>query len=102
MPIRFRCAYCNQMMGIATRKAGTVVRCPKCAGQVVVPHLDPQTEDAAPSVRPRPGDSSQFDAVPIPEVSGIHLTRGMLILFLAFTSVLIGVAFFFGYLAGKG
>src|SRR5947209_460375 len=29
MPIRFRCAYCNQLMGIARRKAGTVVRCPK-------------------------------------------------------------------------
>jgi hypothetical protein len=25
-------------MGIAKRKAGTVVRCPKCAGQVVVPN----------------------------------------------------------------
>ena len=37
MPIRFRCAYCNQLMGIARRKAGTVVRCPTCAGQVVVP-----------------------------------------------------------------
>ncbi len=37
MPIRFRCAYCNQLMGIARRKAGTVVSCPKCNGQVVVP-----------------------------------------------------------------
>src|SRR5437588_12990913 len=37
MPIRFRCAYCNQLMGIARRKAGTVVRCPTCSGQVVVP-----------------------------------------------------------------
>ncbi len=37
MPIRFRCAYCNQLMGIARRKAGTVVRCPKCAGEVIVP-----------------------------------------------------------------
>lgn len=25
-------------MGIARRKAGTVVRCPTCSGQVVVPH----------------------------------------------------------------
>ncbi len=41
MPIRFRCAYCNQLMGIATRKAGQVVTCPKCAGQVVVPAPDP-------------------------------------------------------------
>jgi hypothetical protein len=38
MPIRFRCAYCNQLLGIARRKAGTVVRCPTCAGQVVVPN----------------------------------------------------------------
>src|SRR5215468_8180210 len=37
MPIRFRCAYCNQLMGIARRKAGTVVSCPTCSGQVVVP-----------------------------------------------------------------
>src|SRR5438477_5872570 len=40
MPIRFRCAYCNQLMGISRRKAGTVVRCPNCAGQVIVPNPD--------------------------------------------------------------
>lgn len=51
MPIRFRCAYCNQLMGIATRKAGTVVTCPKCAGQVVVPTPDP--EQAAEEERQR-------------------------------------------------
>src|SRR5437899_1669946 len=39
MPIRFRCAYCNQLLGIARRKAGTVVRCPTCAGQILVPKL---------------------------------------------------------------
>jgi phage FluMu protein Com len=39
MPIRFRCAYCNQLLGIARRKAGSVVRCPTCAGHVVVPNL---------------------------------------------------------------
>ena len=38
MPIRFRCAYCNQLMGISKRKVGNVVRCPKCGGQVVVPN----------------------------------------------------------------
>jgi hypothetical protein len=43
MPIRFRCAYCNQLMGIARRKSGTVVRCPKCAGEVIVPTVqEPQ------------------------------------------------------------
>src|SRR5581483_2502301 len=40
VPIRFRCAYCDQLLAIATRKVGTVVRCPKCAGQVIVPNFD--------------------------------------------------------------
>jgi hypothetical protein len=44
MPIRFRCAYCNQLMGIARRKAGTVVSCPTCQGQVVVPTPEPGME----------------------------------------------------------
>jgi hypothetical protein len=37
MPIDFRCAYCNQLMRIGRRKAGSVVRCPKCAGEIIVP-----------------------------------------------------------------
>jgi hypothetical protein len=52
MPIRFRCAYCNQLMGIARRKAGTVVRCPKCAGQVVVPHPEGYDDGPDPSEQP--------------------------------------------------
>ena len=55
MPIRFRCAYCNQLMGIARRKAGTVVRCPTCSGQVVVP--DP---GAAAEAEPGPGPANQL------------------------------------------
>lgn len=49
MPIRFRCRHCNQLMGIARRKAGTAVSCPTCHGQVVVPHAD---EEAQPAPRP--------------------------------------------------
>jgi DNA-directed RNA polymerase subunit RPC12/RpoP len=56
MPIRFRCAYCNQLMGIARRKAGTVVRCPRCAGQVIVPN----PEAAAPA--PAPGNGPSVEA----------------------------------------
>jgi phage FluMu protein Com len=37
MPIRFRCVYCEQLLGIARRKAGTVVKCPNCGGQLIVP-----------------------------------------------------------------
>src|SRR5437588_259507 len=54
MPIRFRCAYCNQLMGNAHRKAGTVVRCPTCSGQVVVPNPEPGTEEP-----PQPGEAPE-------------------------------------------
>ena len=57
MPIKFRCAYCNQLMGIAKRKAGTVVRCPTCAGQLVVPNPD---EEASSQPEP-PGDELLFE-----------------------------------------
>ena len=55
MPIRFRCAYCNQLMGIARRKAGTVVRCPTCSGQVVVPNPEGGAEPP-----PVPGAPNQL------------------------------------------
>lgn len=40
MPIRFRCVYCNQLLGISRRKAGTVVRCTNCGGQIIVPEAE--------------------------------------------------------------
>src|SRR5260370_8430376 len=46
MPIKFRCKYCNQLMGIARRKAGTDVNCPTCNGLLRVPLQD---EPSAPA-----------------------------------------------------
>jgi phage FluMu protein Com len=66
VPIRFRCAYCNQLMGIARRKAGTVVRCPTCSGQVVVPDPDGAPPEEKPTAgAPRQGlfERSDFDQV---------------------------------------
>ncbi len=37
MPIRFRCTYCNRLLGIATRKAGTETICPHCSYTITVP-----------------------------------------------------------------
>jgi len=42
-------------MGIARRKAGTVVRCPTCSGQVVVPN----PEGAASEELPSPGSPAE-------------------------------------------
>jgi hypothetical protein len=65
MPIRFRCAYCNQLLGIARRKAGTVVRCPTCAGQVVVPTVEAggdKPQDDGGEAQPQPlFERSDFD-----------------------------------------
>jgi phage FluMu protein Com len=41
MPIRFRCQFCNQLLGIARRKAGTQVECPTCHNHVQVPTTEP-------------------------------------------------------------
>src|SRR5205807_1078291 len=60
MPIRFRCAYCNQLMGIARRKAGTVVKCPKCAGEIIVP-VPEGDEPAAESTDQAGGDVPTFN-----------------------------------------
>jgi hypothetical protein len=61
MPIRFRCAYCNQLLGIARRKEGTVVRCPTCAGQVVVPAADAARDDDKPDAHRPLFERSDFD-----------------------------------------
>ncbi len=62
MPIRFRCAYCNQLLGIARRKAGTVVRCPTCAGQVIVPAAPADEPDSSPGQdSPLVFERSDFD-----------------------------------------
>jgi hypothetical protein len=72
MPIRFRCAYCNQLLGIARRKVGTVVRCPTCAGQVVVPDRDAEDLDKIDDpANPPLFERDDFDALfEVPAVIG--------------------------------
>ena len=61
MPIRFRCAYCNQLMGIARRKAGQVVKCPKCAGEIIVPVPEGGADEPEATEQPA-GLGGAFDA----------------------------------------
>jgi DNA-directed RNA polymerase subunit RPC12/RpoP len=37
MPIRFLCTRCHQLLGIASRKAGSEIQCPKCGWSQLVP-----------------------------------------------------------------
>jgi hypothetical protein len=39
--------YCNQLLGISRRKAGTVVRCTSCDGRIIVPDAEPEAQAAA-------------------------------------------------------
>jgi hypothetical protein len=70
MPIRFRCRYCNQLMGIARRKAGMTVNCPTCHAQVVVPppeaEAQPEAPPSAPAVGEAPAPAPVEGAVPAP------------------------------------
>lgn len=38
MPIQFRCGTCQQLLGIARRKAGSIVPCPTCSAKTLVPN----------------------------------------------------------------
>jgi hypothetical protein len=63
MPIRFRCQYCNQLLGIARRKAGQGVECPTCHGQLTVPLADGAAVGASAGQPPPPlFERSDFDA----------------------------------------
>ena len=41
MPIHFRCAHCEKLLGIARRKAGSIVNCPQCEQPLIVPTPEP-------------------------------------------------------------
>ncbi len=40
MPIKFRCAHCNQFLGISRARSGGIVDCPSCGRSIRVPNLD--------------------------------------------------------------
>jgi DNA-directed RNA polymerase subunit RPC12/RpoP len=68
MPIRFRCSHCNQLMGIAHRKAGMMVQCPTCHAEVLVPQTEPGSKAEPRPAQPVPDapaplfERSDFDA----------------------------------------
>ena len=39
-PIKFRCVQCNQLLGVSASKVGSVVSCPRCAVELIVPEAD--------------------------------------------------------------
>jgi len=81
MPIRFRCRHCNQLMGIARRKAGMMVECPTCRAQVLVPQGEPEIHAEPPAAQHIPAapaplfERSDFEAFlhnPVAEKPAVH------------------------------
>lgn len=130
MPIRFRCAYCNQLMAISRRKAGTVVRCPTCAGQVVVPdpgQAEAAEEKAAAEVFERPDFEAplkgaagggrhqaghaarrpaaarhvELEPIALNGRRGVFLSTGKVVLLALVLIMLLGVTFFAGMVVGR-
>ena len=70
MPIRFRCPNCETMLSIGRRKTGTMIVCPKCADQILVPAaeaephgIDLADEESTSAPRDPLADGSGTDAV---------------------------------------
>jgi DNA-directed RNA polymerase subunit RPC12/RpoP len=74
MPIHFRCCFCKQLLGIAQRKAGTVIDCPTCHGKIWVP-ADGEPRLTLPSEGPT---SADVEPVIIPPNDRVNLTPARL------------------------
>ena len=56
--LKIRCYRCNQLLAVAPSKAGTVVACPKCKADLLIPRPEPQPPaDGAGGPRGRPARS---------------------------------------------
>jgi hypothetical protein len=66
MPIRFRCVYCDKLLGIAKRKAGAVVNCPQCGQPLIVPTPEPEPEPQVTAAPSRPAAPAGPE-VPVPD-----------------------------------
>ena len=65
MPIRFFCEHCRQMLKIGTSKMGSVVDCPRCHKQVIVPPQSvPQAEQLYQMLKKKRTGSTAAPPVP--------------------------------------
>jgi phage FluMu protein Com len=76
MPIRFRCTSCRKLLGIARRKAGTVVKCPDCGSDLIVPTEVTTTLPARGGRRPAAGGSTPEPIPRTPPPPPKHATNG--------------------------
>ena len=90
MPIRFYCPFCDQLLGIASRKAGSAIECPRCKGRVGVP----LPGAAAPVRGPAPG------VEPVMLSADVLLSPNQVALLFVAMLVLLSLAFIAGLVIG--
>lgn len=67
MPIKFRCPKCNQAYSIATKKAGTSLRCQKCDAKMRIPALESKGDDEAEAEKGRTSKRPKGDKADVAE-----------------------------------
>jgi hypothetical protein len=91
MAIRFYCPFCDQLLGIAQRKAGAVVECPSCHGKVGVPSEDaPNVELVPPGALGGAAPDSGALVLTHPQVVALLLVLGMLLVLSFAAGLLVG------------
>lgn len=63
MPIKFRCQFCEQFLGISRSRAGATVNCPHCDRAVRVPESDKKTRTETSAAVSRTEDDSLLSAL---------------------------------------
>ncbi len=73
MPIRFHCKRCEQLLGIASRKVGSEIECPKCGFAQTVPNEEAaavamalRTAGAVSNAAEAPAEFAVYDDAPEP------------------------------------
>ena len=62
MPIKFRCPKCRQAYSIASKKAGTSLRCQKCDAKIRIPAVEPKADDEAVASEPPADEQADVSA----------------------------------------
>jgi hypothetical protein len=76
--LKFRCYRCNQLLASSANKAGTVVSCPKCQADLLVPALEAQQPGSEPELLVRALGEPQIktEATAAPKVQAESPARG--------------------------
>ncbi len=69
--LKVRCYRCNQLLAVAPNKAGSVVACPRCKAELLIPHPEPQpdTEERSESSVISLGSGTFDSLAPVPNPS---------------------------------